>query len=169
MNCDLDGPVKVCNTCHIIKSRDDFYRNRASPDGYLNVCKKCDNHRRARAHQRDWPRRICKASLQHDISYGRVVVGEFVPTYIDEAWCVEQVRLQGSRCARPDCLGATRELLYGVGVNRTTNPAGLTIQRDDNALAHIKSNCCYYHKKCQYDPEQVAASLAGKQAANLRR
>ena len=160
------GPVKVCGACHTLKSLDiEFHRHRGRPDGFMHVCKVCDNARRTRSIQRNWPRTICNRSLTSDLKSGRVVVGEF----IDEAWCIEQLRLQADRCARPDCQMLTRQLLYGEGIDRRSNPAGLTIQRDDNSLAHIKSNCCYYHKKCQFDPEHTAATLAGRQAANLRR
>jgi len=41
-----EAGTKRCSRCHEYKSLDEFYSNRAQPDGYDNQCKKCRQHYR---------------------------------------------------------------------------------------------------------------------------
>lgn len=67
--------VQVCNKCSVEKPIEDFYRNKAMPDGRLKICKSCCNAKRqeyARQHpekEAEWAANFRPKKLISDRDY----------------------------------------------------------------------------------------------------
>ena len=65
--------------------------------------------------------------------------------YITKEFLESQMDMQQSRCYYCD---DPEPMLYGVGINRHTLRAA-TVERIDNDICHLQSNCVLIHSKCQ--------------------
>lgn len=96
-------------------------------DSNLVTCKKClkANSISSRKH---WSRKIVTASKQHDEKYGRMFQES---EYITREFLKECRRKQDNLCG----CGCTMQT-----ENRKASD-GLTVQRLDDSIAHVKTNC----------------------------
>ena len=138
MNLQLGVESKACSFCHVLHPKTkEFWYFRSS--GWL-VCKRAHSIKRRLSDQKNYHTRIVSLSRQEDIKKNRYVPENF----IDQQWVLDTQKAQRDLCYYCDLL-----MLYGEGVNRTTNRMGLTVERLDNNRGHNKDNCVLCHKKCQ--------------------
>jgi hypothetical protein len=90
--------------------------------------------------QQHWDEHIVKMSRQSDRTAGRESLRG---VYIDAAWVRDTLETLNGRCAYCGC-----EMKYGLGVNRTTDRDGLTVQRICNERAHTQDNCTLACRGC---------------------
>jgi hypothetical protein len=123
--------TKPCTGCGEVKAlAGGFHRDAKSRDGYRNKCKACEKLYK----QVNYWSRMVMSSKQADRKHGRDFDDD--DEYIDSEWCANMLIEQNG-----DCCYCHYHLAYGPGVNRTTHPDALTIERIENALAHLKANC----------------------------
>jgi hypothetical protein len=114
---------KTCLGCKLLKLLEEFPRSG-------NTCKLCAEL----FYQEHWQERIVGTSRSADWKYQRIHKSE-EEEYVDVSFLDNLIAQQHGLCFY--CCNA---MVYGKGQSRKGSD-GLTIQRIDNALAHIKSNC----------------------------
>jgi len=92
-----------------------------------------------------WAKRIILDSKRVDQEHGRYVE----VNHIDEPFIAKTLAAQESKCAY-----CNQTMLFGEGVKRN-QPLGLTIQRIDNAMGHVKANCILCCFLCNIIAAQV--------------
>ena len=94
-----------------------------------------------KSNQKNWAKTMVKANKAADIDNNR-----YDPVnYITKQFCEEQMERQKSLCHYCEEI-----MLYGIGINRTTNREAATIERLDNSIGHNQDNCVLCHTRCQH-------------------
>ena len=127
--------AKTCSTCRQPKEDGEFSVDKASKDKLCNKCKECAQKYK----QTHWSSRIVSSSRQHDNDDHRPTDSD---DYITIRWVEGLVRNY------PNCHYCGVPLKFGLGINRSTNPDGLQLDRMDSSLEHAKSNCVQCCKTC---------------------
>ena len=121
---------KVCSICK--QEERTFHKNHTKKDGLHEQCTDC-----RRAHEQlNWAVKIVRDSRKHDKDMHRPI-GDV--DYIDKQWIQELMR------NNPNCHYCNVPLFYGRGINRSTHPYGLQLDRMDS---HLKSNCVQCCRTC---------------------
>ena len=110
----------------------------------LLMCKKCRDAKSATS-RKHWDRMIVTNSKQHDKERGRMFQES---EYITREFLKECRRKQNNLCGM---CGTTMQT-----ANRQASD-GLTVQRLDNSIAHVKTNCilaCYHCNVSEYNTGQ---------------
>ena len=92
--------------------------------------------------QKNWAKTMVSDSRKSDIKAGR-----YDPVnYITPASCEAQMAKQNRMCCY--CPNG-KPMVYGLGIDRRSNPLAATIERINNGPGHNIPNCLFCHKKCQ--------------------
>jgi hypothetical protein len=104
---------------------------------------------------------MVNASIKSDKRSNRLYEKEH---YITKEWIHETLEIQQNLCIYCSCL-----MLFGEGVCRT-DPNGLTIERKDNQLAHIKENCVLACARCNHLSQNIPQMIMtnSEYAPNLK-
>lgn len=127
--------MKTCSVCEQTKEESEFNKDRRNKYGLRSGCKNCERE----YDQVKWAAGIVHNSRGNDNKANR-------PTnsaeYIDENWVKALIR------TKPNCHYCDIPLRFGIGIDRSTNPDGLQLDRMDSALPHNKSNCVQCCQMC---------------------
>ena len=125
--------TKKCCVCKIIKRKSDFYKQKKKPDGLRAMCKECVKKYSNEHYQKILPRLYDWRRKNRYQRYCVSVKGRgFLPLPKDE-W---------QEVVQKDC--------YYCGEENTTKG----IDRVDNAIGYIKSNCiscCFFCNRAKSD------------------
>jgi hypothetical protein len=131
--------TKSCTTCHETQDIEEFCRSSQSPDGRTYCCRTCMRVYR----QRRWRSNIIFNSRAADArrwsaddiaNYGAYLTIE----RIDELLVMQQGR----------CFYCTTKMVYGAGIDRRAHRSGASIERVDNCVPHVISNCVLACSSC---------------------
>ena len=144
MNDDTQhAETKMCSgPCGKTKSIDEFYRDHGSADYHGYHCKTCNNYLVRLHTQRNPFQTMVWASRSSDKRAGRDLTGT---DYITIDHISEIHKAQDGQCLYCGVL-----MLHGEGVNRKTNPDGMTVERIDEQLPHVIGNCCLVCRLCNH-------------------
>jgi hypothetical protein len=126
---------KKCRGCNMTQSLCQFYRHDKGIDGYDSQCKSC----KQKSSRRNYLGKIVSSSKNSDRIYNRLYK---IEEYITKEWIQIQLEKQQERCFYCAFL-----MLYGKETCRK-DPDGLTIERENNDIAHIKLNCVLACFRC---------------------
>ena len=123
--------TRTCETCHVSRELTRFGRLSSSLDGVAYICKHC-----CRAYDKiNWQRTSINSCRTKDRRRWKEEVDDF-----GERLTVKQVNylleIQEGRCKYCSAV-----MVYGLDINRRTHPRGLTIERADNDVPHVITNC----------------------------
>jgi hypothetical protein len=125
------APTKTCSKCLETHELAKFGRDSNQRDGLYVHCRSC-----LRAHdQLRWQSRIVRANRQTDQRRWGQEVADFgeplTVERIDDLLVMQQGR----------CVYCTALMVYGLGIDRRTHPRAVTIERVDNDVPHVITNC----------------------------
>jgi hypothetical protein len=83
--------------------------------------------------------------------------------YIDEKYVLDLLKLQESYCTY-----CHNRMAYGKGINRKSDLMAVTIQRIDNSIAHIKSNCVLSCALCNQRAQNIPHDIMKEHGSNIR-
>jgi hypothetical protein len=123
--------TKLCTGCGEVKPlASGFSRNVNNlRDGYKSKCKTCFKE----YNQSNYCAQMVSSSKQADRKAGRNFDND---DYIDSECCANMLIEQNGDCCYCQC-----HMVYGPGINRRIHPDALTVERIENPLAHLKTNC----------------------------
>ncbi len=114
------------------------------------ACTECNPNCNRKRTARNFASCIVQASKKSDKKRNRRFKEE---EYVSCRWIHEQLEMQYSRCVYCCC-----KMLFGEGMSRK-DPDGLTIERIDEKVAHIKENCVLACSLCNnrsyFLPKQI--------------
>ena len=91
--------------------------------------------------QRNWDRRMINSSKSTDKKIERYEEGG----YLTREYLKNCMRVQQEKCFH--CGGP---MVFGEGINRSTNGGAATVERMNNDLGHFCCNCVLIHNRCQW-------------------
>src|SRR6185369_17760331 len=100
-----------------------------------------------RKHARNWASHMVRSAKLNDAKHHR-------PYNIEDYITVEYLRAT-LETQKSDCIYCNMKMVYGEGVNRTKERMGLTVQRMDNDIAHIRANCVLACRRCNGVSQKV--------------
>jgi len=133
----MSALMKFCNTCSTDKKVEEFYKNARKSDCLDSKCKAC-----IKAH-RELPENIFKHMVTMSKMADRRACRSSEIEYINVQHIKDMIVIQNGKCRYCEC-----KMVYGAGVNRTTNRDALTLERVDNVLPHVVENCVLACKGC---------------------
>jgi hypothetical protein len=138
--------MKWCPDCLQYKSIDEFYRRAASPDGHMDICKKCDGERNRRY------RAVSKAkSLSPEyarekmlrIKYG-ITVTEYDRKYNEQNGCCAICGIHQSEFVKRFSVDHNHETNENRGLLCSNCNRGLGLLGDN--IENLKNAVAYYEK-----------------------
>jgi len=101
----------------------------------LKAIKDMNNHAAdKKSTQKNWAKKMVKSAKHADQKANRTYDATD-GSYIDVDFLKSQLEQQQALC-----IYCHEAMIYGIGVDRRS-PSGLTVQRIDNNIAHLKTNC----------------------------
>jgi hypothetical protein len=128
---EQETPTKTCNECLVTHELAQFCCNAKSEDGLNYKCRAC-----CRAYdQVKWQQTSVNCSRGKDKRRWKETVGDFGESITIERIDDLLVMQQGG------CMYCSAMMVYGLGIDRSTHPRAATIERVDNDVPHVITNC----------------------------
>jgi hypothetical protein len=132
------APTKTCSKCLETHELAKFGRDSNRKDGLYVHCRSCHRAR----DQVKWQNRIVSTSRQTDKRRWGQEVGDFGEPITVERIADLLVVQQGR------CVYCSAAMVYGLGIDRRTHPRAVTIERTDNDVPHVITNCVLACHSC---------------------
>lgn len=132
--------MKVCIRCDEVKPLRAFYRSGRCTDGYRNVCRSCDNRRRARRREEKVPPRYRRQKLDHKPNHPpELYIGIYGLNDREIAVCKKVAKLLARwRFTRKRTDGCHEEANGPVGLfNDLPTPPGMDMAKYHCRLAQV--------------------------------
>jgi hypothetical protein len=125
------APTKTCTKCLVTRELEQFAREAKSKDGRKWRCRPCDCANR----QVKWQSGIVVSCRQTDqLRWGQEITDFGEPVTVERINDL-LVMQQGG------CMYCSAVMVYGLGIDRRTHPRAATIERVDNDVPHVITNC----------------------------
>jgi hypothetical protein len=154
-NCIHDKRRSLCSEC------DDGGSDLCGHGKQKRHCTECDPAHNQKRWSRNFATSIIQGSKIADKKHNRQYDEK---NYITKEWIIMTLEAQKKRCIYCCCV-----MLFGEGMNRQDSD-GLTIERTNNHIAHIKSNCTLCCSLCNHLSSNIPKSIMndGRFGPNLK-